>query len=206
MKHKEPGKDERRLVPPETSLFVVSAPSGAGKRTILDTVFERDDGLAYAVSATTRPPRTGEVDGQNYFFLSEEAFRCRVKAGDFLEWAAVHGNLYGTLREELSKRLASGKDVVLELDVQGMRSVKAAWPDTVSVFVMAPSFEELERRLERRGANDPADTAVRLANARTEMDVRHEFDYIIVNDDLAEAVSDMEAIVRAARCRAAKQP
>ena len=188
------------------SLFVVSAPSGAGKRTILDKVFAEDDALAYVVSATTRTPRANEVEGRNYYFMSVDEFQSRIDADAFVEWAEVHGHLYGTLRDELAQRLASGKDVVLELDVQGMRQVQAARPDAVTVFVMAPSMAELERRLRERGANDSEDMALRLANARQEVAVRYEFEYIVVNDELARAVEDMRAIVRAARCRSIKQP
>ena len=188
------------------TLFIVSAPSGAGKRTILGKVFEKDPALTYSVSATTRPARKGEVEGRDYYFLSEEAFRERVDADDFAEWAEVHGNLYGTLRDELSRRLGTGKVVILELDVQGMRNVKAAWRNAASIFIMAPSMEELERRLRKRGTNDPADIALRMANALKEIEVRHTFDYIIVNDNLDEAVADMQAIIRAERCRSSKQP
>lgn len=183
----------------EGTLFVVSGPSCAGKHTILRPVLARDSGIEYAVSATTRPPRPGEVNGKDYFFLSEAAFRRRVAAGDFVEWAQVHGRLYGTLHEELDRHLRTGKDLVLELDVQGMRNVKAERPDVVTVFVMAPSLEELERRLRRRGADDEAAIALRLRNARRELAARKEYDYVIVNDVIEEAVEKMLAIIREQR-------
>ncbi len=189
-----------------TTVFVVSAPSGAGKRTILRKVREKDDALEYVVSATTRSPRHGEVDGREYFFLDEQEFGRRVDAGDFLEWAKVHGHLYGILREELDRRLATGHDVILELDVQGMRSMKKAWPEAITIFITASSVAELEARLRKRGANDPDDMALRLENARAEMEARHAFDYIIVNEVLEEAVADFEAIVRAERRRSKRQP
>ena len=181
------------------TLFVVSAPSGAGKRTVLERVLARDTRLTYAVSATTRRPRPGEVDGTDYVFLDETAFRRRIDDGGFAEWAEVHGNLYGTPRGELSRRLGSGKDVVLELDVQGMRAIKAQHPGAVTVFIAPPCFDELERRLRARGLNDEASMAVRLENARAEMDAQDEYDYVVVNEVVEDAAEDLLAIVQAAR-------
>jgi len=189
----------------QATLFVVSAPSGAGKRTVLKLVLARDAGLEYAVSATTRRARPGEVNGRDYVFLDVGEFRRRVDGEQFVEWAEVHGNLYGTLREELARRLPSGKDVVLEVDVQGMRNLKALRNDLVTVFIMPPSFEELKTRMRKRAANDEANIALRLENAREEMAARHEYDYIIVNDVVEEAVEDMLAIVRAQRRRSTRQ-
>ncbi len=187
-------------------VFVLSAPSGAGKRTVLKGVFDKDLRLGYSVSATTRPPRSGEVEGVDYYFLDREAFERRVATGDFVEWAEVHGNLYGTLQDELERLTASGEDTVLELDVQGMRNLKARGLDMVSVFVMAPSPEELERRLTKRGTDKPDVIELRLANANAEIAARREYDYVIVNEHLDEAVQDLAAIVRAERCRAHRQP
>lgn len=187
-------------------VFVLSAPSGAGKRTVLKRVFEKDTRLGYSVSATTRPPRAGEVEGKDYYFLDRDTFDRRVSAGDFVEWAEVHGNLYGTLQEELERLTASGKDTVLELDVQGMRNLKTRGLDMVSVFVVAPSHEELERRLRSRGTDRPEVIELRLSNARNEIAARREFDYVIVNERLDEAVVDLQAIIRAERCRAHRQP
>jgi len=181
---------------------VVSAPSGAGKRTILAPVVQQDPNIEVSVSATTRAPRPGEVDQRDYFFLDRDDFCKRIEDGAFVEWAEVHGNLYGTLSEELAKHLETGKDVVLELDVQGMRNVRPLYPGAVPVFVMAPSLEVLEQRLRKRGADSDDDMALRLRNARDEIDARREFDYIIVNDELDDAVADMQAIIRASRCRA----
>lgn len=186
----------------EPSVIVVSAPSGAGKRTVLAKVFEGDSSLVYGLSATTRAPREGEVEGRDYAFLDRAEFERRVEADDFVEWAEVHGNLYGTLRSHLDALLETGKDVVLEVDVQGMRSVKQALGGQVlTVFVMPPSLDALEARMRKRGANDEADMALRLENARVEMDARREFDYVVVNDDLAEAVEDFEKIMQAWRNR-----
>ena len=180
-------------------LMVMSAPSGAGKRTLLEKVRERRPGVDTTVSATTRPPRPGEVDGVDYHFLDRGEFDRRVAAGEFVEWAEVHGNRYGTLHAELDRRLAAGRDLVLELDVQGMRSLKARRPDAVTVFLMPPSLEELERRLRRRGTEGEDVIALRLRNAREEMAARDEFDHVVVNDELDRAAAEMEAILRGAR-------
>jgi guanylate kinase len=187
-------------------LFVVSAPSGGGKRAVLGPVFAGDPLLEFSVSATTRAPRKDEVEGRDYYFLSREEFTRRVKKGGFVEYAEVHGNLYGTLREDLERRVDSGKDVVLEIDVQGMRNIQKSGLEAVTVFIMPPSLRVLERRLRRRGTESPEALELRLRNAREEMEARHAFDYIVVNDRLAKAVADMKAIVRAQRCRAEKQP
>jgi guanylate kinase len=186
-------------------LFVVSAPSGAGKHTILERVLRDDPQLEFAVSATSRTPRPGEVEGKDYYFLTREEFQRRVAAGEFVEWAEVHGNLYGKLREEIERRIRTGKDVILEVDVQGMRNLKASGLAPVTMFVVPPSLDVLEGRLRGRGTEKPEDLALRLRNAREEMAARHSFDYIVVNDDLDRAVADIEAIVRAERCRAHRQ-
>lgn len=186
-------------------IIVISAPSGAGKLTLLTKVRETAAHLAAPVSATTRPQRNGEEDGRDYHFLSREEFEARLARNEFVEWAEVHGNLYGTLVEELERCMATGQDVLLELDVQGMRSLKQLFPDAVSIFLMPPSIEELERRLRRRGTDQEADIALRLRNAREEMAARSEFDYIIVNDQVERAAADMAAIMRAEHCRAHRQ-
>lgn len=187
-------------------LFVMSAPSGAGKLTLLRKVREIETTLASTVSATTRDRRTGEEDGRDYFFLDRSVFERQVMLGAFVEWAEVHGNLYGTLRSELDRCLGTGRDVLLELDVQGMKSLKRLYPEAVSVFLMPPSLEELERRLRNRGTDGEEVIALRLRNAEAEMRVRNEFDYIIVNDELDRAAGDMVAIIRAEHCRAHRLP
>lgn len=186
-------------------LVVISAPSGAGKLTLLNKVRETEHRLMTTVSATTRAPRQGEVDGKDYHFLDRASFEMKIAAGAFVEWAEVHGNLYGTLASELDRCLGSDHDVILELDVQGMRNLRSQRDDVVTVFLMPPSLEELERRLRARGTDDDDVIALRLRNARDEMAARHEFDYIIVNDDLDRAAGDMAAILRAERCRAFHQ-
>lgn len=182
-------------------LFIISAPSGAGKGTILERLLATDSRISYSVSATTRPPRKGEVNGVDYHFLSEEDFRRRIDQGDFAEWAEVHDRFYGTLRSPLEEQLASRRDIILEIDVQGMRQVKSVFPEAVSIFIMAPTFEELERRIRSRAADSEESIALRLKNARIEMQSRSEFDYTIVNEHLDTAIEDMRAIVRAERLR-----
>lgn len=188
-------------------LLVISAPSGAGKLTLLNKVRESQAGsFVTTVSATTRAPRTGEVEGQDYYFLTREAFEAKRSSDEFVEWAEVHGNLYGTLYSELDRCLDTGKDVILELDVQGMESLKEIRHDVVTVFLMPPSLEVLEERLRKRGTDEDDVIALRLKNAGDEMAQRHGFDYIVVNDKIDQAASDLEAIIRAERCRAFRQP
>jgi len=158
----------------------------------------------YTVSVTTRPPRKDEVDGLDYHFLDEEIFHAQRKAGAFAEWAEVHGNYYATPRADLKRLIATGKDVLVEVDVQGMRQLRDAALDMVSVFVVPPSYKALESRLDTRDANTPEDRAVRLQNAREELAARFEYDYLVVNQVLEDAVADFEAIVRAERCRSSR--
>lgn len=188
-----------------TLLIVISAPSGAGKRTVIEQLRAREPGLAHTISATTRSPRPGEVDGQDYYFLDRDDFERRVGEGQFAEWAEVHNNLYGTLLSELDRCLASGEEVLLEVDVQGMRNLRQRGYDIVGVFVMPPSMEELERRLRARATDSDEVIAVRLANAEGEVAARGEFDYIVVNDKVERAADDLVAILRAERCRAYRQ-
>jgi guanylate kinase len=186
------------------TLYVVSAPSGAGKNAILHRVIEQNPRLELSVSSTTRAPRDGETHGKDYYFFSRETFRQKIEAGEFAEWAEVHGQFYGTLRAELARHVDSGRDVVLQIDVQGMRNIKSLYPETVTVFIMPPSLDVLEQRLRSRGANSEDDIRTRLMNAQGEMALRGSFDYIIVNEVLDEAVADMQAILRANRLRASR--
>ncbi len=184
-------------------LIIVSAPSGAGKMTLLNKVQEQVGQFATTISATTRQPRVTEEDGREYYFLTRDDFEKRIAAREFVEWAEVHGNLYGTLACELERCLATGKDVILELDVQGMRSFKAIGRQGIYFFFLPPSLEELERRLRTRGANDEADLALRMKNAEAEMVAKDEYDYIIVNDDLDRAAAEMCAALTEERKKAA---
>ena len=192
-------------VPKQKNLvLVVSAPSGAGKRTVLQRFREQAGRIVHTVSATTRPPRAGEQEGLDYYFLSAGEFERRVANGDFAECAEVHGNRYGTLRAELDRCLGTGNDVLLELDVAGMRSMRRLGYDVVSVFLMPPSLAELERRLRGRGTDSEDVIAVRLRNARAEIALRGEFDYMVVNEDISRAAGDIAAIRRAEHCRPAR--
>lgn len=177
-------------------IVVLSAPSGAGKNTLIARLRDHGVRVAVTVSATTRAPRPGEADGEHYHFISREEFETRLAADEFYEWAEVHGNLYGTLKAEVERCLASGQHVVLELDVQGMRHMRRLRPDAVSVFLMPPSLAELERRLRLRGANSEEDIALRLRNAEEEMAARTEFDHVVVNDDLERAAAELERIIQ----------
>ena len=176
-------------------LFVLSGPSGAGKGTVLARVRESRPELHVTVSATTRRPRPGEVDGVSYHFLGEDEFARLVDEGAFLEWAQVHGHRYGTLKSEVDDNLARGVTVILEIDVQGALSVQAQRPDAVLLFVEPPSMEELERRLRARGTEDESQIVLRLHNARTEMTYAERYDARIVNDTLDEAAQHLLGLI-----------
>ena len=180
-------------------LFVVSAPSGGGKRSILHRVMEDDPKLVYSVSATTRSPRPDEVDGESYRFIDTETFRQWIDEGRFVEWAEVHGQLYGTPKDGLFERLEDGRDVVLELDVQGMRLIRQVDEDAVTIFIVPPSFEVLEQRLRGRGDSEEDDIVVRLRNAKEEIAAKGEFDFVVVNDVLDRAVEQFKNIVEEQR-------
>lgn len=181
--------------------IVVAGPSGAGKHTVLDRVMKNDPRLVCSVSATTREPRSGEEDGRDYQFMSRQDFIARVEADEFIEYAEVHGELYGTLKKELERLRGLDCDPILELDVQGAAAARSLCSPVVMIFVAPPRFNVLEDRLARRGSEDSETVAIRLETARREMKRLNEFDYIVVNDELDEAVTDMEAIIRAERCR-----
>jgi guanylate kinase len=177
-------------------LFVIAAPSGAGKTTLVNTLVERNPALRFSVSYTTRRKRLNEVEGRDYFFVDgEEQFLRLREQGELLEWARVFDNLYGTSRSQVDALLEQGHPVILEIDWQGARQVRAARPDCVSVFILPPSRAELERRLRGRRTDDDDVIVRRLADALDDMSHWEEFDYVIVNDDLAESVTRLEAIV-----------
>ena len=187
------------------NLFVIAAPSGGGKTTLTRALLEREPGIRLSVSYTTRPPRPGECDGADYHFVTPERFMALKAAGEFLEHAHVHGNWYATSATWLKAEVATGRDVLLEIDWQGAAQVRKLVPDSVHVFILPPSLESLERRLVNRGQDDSETIARRLNAAREE--IRHcgEFDYVIINQDFASAVDDLAAIVRTARLRSAEQ-
>ncbi len=181
------------------NLFTIVAPSGAGKTSLVNELLAREPRLRLSISYTTRPPREGEAHGREYHFVDRATFERMIASGDFLEHANVYGNYYGTSRRWIEGELAAGHDVVLEIDWQGARQVRALFPHMVGVFILPPSMAELKRRLERR-ATDAADTiARRLAGAREEVSHVLEFQYIIVNEQFDVAVGDLQAIVRATR-------
>ncbi|HET6431198.1 guanylate kinase [Dyella sp.] len=187
------------------TLFVVAAPSGAGKSTLVNALLEVEPSISLSVSHTTRPPRVGEQYGRHYYFVERAAFEREVAEGIFLEHAEVHGNLYGTSRTTVDGLLAQSRDVLLEIDWQGARQIRASKPDCVSVFILPPSRPELERRLRGRGSDAPEVIERRLLNSREEIAHAHEFDYIVVNDRFEDALADLRAIVRAVRLRSALQ-
>jgi guanylate kinase len=184
-------------------VVVVSAPSGAGKTSVLARVLAELPGIRFSVSHTTRAPRGAERDGVEYHFVDRQAFEALRAAGRLLEWAEVHGNLYGTGREEIERARREGKDVLLDVDVQGAAQVRARIPDAVTVFILPPSYEVLERRLRGRGQDGEETIRRRLAAAGCEIGAFARYDYAIVNDELEACVEELKCIVRAARCRVA---
>lgn len=187
------------------TLFIISAPSGAGKTTLVRALLEAEPGMRLSVSYTTRPPRPGELDGVAYHFVTTAEFMAMRAEDAFVESAEVHGNFYGTGRDWLDARLSAGDEVILEIDIQGARLVRAAHPNAVSIFVLAPSPAELERRLRGRGDVSADSFALRVANARREMAEADCYDYVIINDRLESAVADLLAIVRSSRLVPARQ-
>jgi len=177
------------------TVFVVTGPSGVGKGTLISRVRERLPELAVSISATTREPRAGEVDGHDYFFLGEAEFLEKVERGEFVEHARYSGNLYGTLRSEVEEKAADGHGVILEIELQGARQIRSTMPDAVQVFVAPPEFETLRARLEERGTDGPEAIAARLEVAAQELEARDEFEHQLVNDDLDLAVDQLEAVV-----------
>jgi guanylate kinase len=190
---------------PNGVLYVVSSPSGGGKGTLIRRVLDVVPDLSYSVSYTTRAPRNGEVNGREYFFVDRKRFEEMIAADDFLEWANVHGHLYGTARQQVRDEIAKGKDIVLEVDVQGAASVKQLGLDSVSVFILPPSLETLRERLVARGTDSAEELRVRLANAPAELRQYSNFDYVIFNDHVDRASSQLASIVAAERARRSRQ-
>lgn len=187
------------------TLFVVSSPSGGGKGTIIRHVLDVVPNLSYSVSFTTRAPRPGEINGREYFFVSREVFDEMVAAGEFLEWACVHGNYYGTSKRQIAEGTAAGIDIVLEVDVQGAASVRKLLLDSVSIFILPPSYEVLKERLIARGTDSPEELAVRLRNAPNELRQYSAFDYVIINDEVDRAAAQLASIIYAERARCVRQ-
>lgn len=183
------------------TLLVVSAPSGAGKTTLCREVRSVVPDLAYSVSYTTRAPRPGEMEGVDFHFVSEALFREMMARNEFAEWAVVHGNLYGTSARTLEQALGAGRDILLDIDTQGARQLRSRYPEAVLIFVVAPSIKELDQRLRERRSDAPQDISRRLARAREEIASWREYDYLIVNRDLKEAVEQLAHIIHAERAR-----
>lgn len=187
------------------NLFVVAAPSGAGKSSLVKALLELDSHLAVSVSHTTRAPRGQEQDGREYWFVDEPEFRAMVDRGEFFEWAQVHGKLYGTSRKAIQDRLEHGEDVVLEIDWQGAQQIKRLFPQTVTIFILPPSWAELEQRLKRRGEDEPEVIDTRMANAREEVAHAREFDFVIINALFETALFDLKTVVHSQRLKYAAQ-
>ncbi len=184
-------------------LLILSSPSGAGKTTLTHRLLrDFDKAIGFSVSHTTRKPRPNEVDGQDYHFVDEAEFRERVDRGDFAEWAAVHSNLYGTAVSEITRAREAGKMALLfDVDYQGARQIRAKFPEAIGVFILPPSMEELRRRLESRGTESKEILDLRFAKAKIEIEHYPFFDYLVVNDDLQQALNELTGIVRAEMCR-----
>lgn len=187
------------------ALFVVSSPSGGGKGTLIQRVLKELPNLSYSVSYTTRAPRNGEVEGREYFFVTPEEFEHRIAAGEFLEWAHVHGKLYGTSRHQVSREIFEGRDIILEVDVQGAASVRELVSDSVSIFILPPSVETLRQRLLARGTDSPEELDLRLKHAPEELRHYKAFDYVIINDEVERAAMQLRCIVQAERARRSRQ-
>ncbi|WP_024304004.1 guanylate kinase [Pseudogulbenkiania sp. MAI-1] len=193
------------MVQPSGNIYIVIAPSGAGKTTLVSALLAVDPAVQLSVSYTTRAPREGEVDGTHYHFVSKERFLAMIEAGDFLEHAEVYGNYYGTSAAWLREKLAEGRDILLEIDWQGAEQVRALFDKVITIFIAPPSINELERRLRGRATDSEEVIQRRLAEARSEVDRAALYDYIVVNDDIERAKQDLISIIRAERLHADKQ-
>lgn len=189
----------------ERDLFVVTAPSGTGKTTLIRRLLAEIEGIDFSVSYTTRPIREGEREGVDYHFVDRATFDRMIVEGGFLEWAEVHGKRYGTSAKLVDESLARGRDVLLDVDTQGAASVRRLRSNAVLVFILPPDFETLRKRLKQRGLEDEAEMERRIRNARAEVEQQGNFDYVVVNDSLEDAVARLEAIVLAHRSRTARQ-
>ncbi|MBU6467701.1 MAG: guanylate kinase [Betaproteobacteria bacterium] len=186
-------------------IFIVSAPSGAGKSSLVNALIQDDDHVRLSISHTTRPPRPGEENGREYFFVDREAFNALIKQNVFLEYAEVYGNFYGTSAQAIREQLSQNKDVMLEIDWQGARQVKTIFPEAISIFVLPPSIETLRHRLIGRGKDTEEVINQRLQAAKDDISHEAEFDYAIINENFNLALEDLKAIVRSQRCRRIRQ-
>ena len=186
-------------------LIIITAPSGAGKSSLIAAALKADPALRLSVSYTTRSPRPGEQDGREYHFVDEKAFLAMLERGEFLESAEVHGNRYGTSEKVITRELAARHDLILEIDWQGAQQVRRLFPDCIGIFILPPSIDELERRMQKRGQDSAEVIRRRMAVARDEISHSPEFDYAIINKDFDEASQDLLAIIRTARLGTARQ-
>jgi len=182
-------------------LLVISGPSGAGKGTLCRALLKSDPALSLSISVTTRSPRPGEVDGTDYFFMEKDSFEKMIKDGQFLEWAFVYGNYYGTPFEFVQESLRLGKDILLEIDIQGALQVKEKFPEAVLIFIAPPSLSVLEARLVSRGADSKEEIRKRLSSTAGEMALARQYDYVVINDKVARAVKNIKAIITAEKSR-----
>lgn len=180
-------------------LFILSAPSGAGKSTLCRAVRNRFPDVMYSISFTTRSPREGECNGSHYFFIEKGEFEAGIEQGRWAEWAEVHGNYYGTSMETLNKGLKMGRDILLDIDVEGMRQIQEKFPDGITIFIMPPSLDTLRRRLISRGTESPEAIAVRLKNAQKEMAQKDLYRHVIINDTLPEAIDELITLIETYR-------
>ncbi|MDW8056352.1 MAG: guanylate kinase [Elusimicrobiota bacterium] len=182
-------------------VVVISAPSGSGKTTICKELLKCNPNLVFSISYTTRPAREGEVNGKDYFFVSKDEFLKMVKKKKFVEWAKVYNNYYGTSKEQIVNAINSGKDILLDIDVQGGKNIKKLFPDGIFIFVLPPSWSELKQRITSRGKDTPAEISKRLRNVNKELSYLRYYDYIVINDDLADTVKIINTIISAGKYR-----
>lgn len=197
--------NQHAMQPLSGNLFIISAPSGAGKSTLIQALLKKHADMQLSVSHTTRAPRAGEQNGVHYHFTTVEDFKARIANNEFLEWAEVFGNYYGTSRNAIYQQLSQGIDVFLDIDWQGARQIRAQEPATIGIFILPPSLPELEQRLNQRGTDSAEVIAGRMAKAQDEMSHADEYDYLIINDELSEALQQMEQIVLSQRHSLASQ-
>ncbi|UCF55786.1 MAG: guanylate kinase [Deltaproteobacteria bacterium] len=194
-------------MPEKGQIFVVTAPSGSGKTTLIDTARKNIEGVGYSISHTTRKPREGEVSGLHYYFIDRVEFENMIEAHEFVEWALVYGQLYGTSISSLNRELSSGKDLLMDVDVQGAEEIKRRFPESLSIFILPPSIEILRERLKRRSTDEDINIDLRMKKAVEEIQRCRDYDFIVVNDDLNQAAREIEAIITAQRaCRNRRLP
>jgi len=186
-------------------IFVISAPSGTGKTTLIRILMSRFPEMVFSVSCTTRPPRPGELHGRDYFFITETEFKNMVEHGEMLEWAKVHGHYYGTPLPFIKEKLAAGKDIILDIDVQGARQVKEKLPEAILIFIIPPSLKELKKRLLKRSTESLEIIAKRLKVAQKEIEMAKEFDFIVVNTEIKTALKELEGIIFATKAKTIKR-